>query len=81
MVDMRWELPPDPDRGSWAKWKPMADELKENPGEWALIMEGADYRQMTSARSCFAKYGCRVRIRKQPEDGGWNVWAVYRAGV
>jgi hypothetical protein len=77
MVDMRWESPPDADRKAWARWKPMADALQEHPDKWALVVENADYRKMTSVRSCFSKYGCKVRIRKQPQDGGWNVWAMY----
>ena len=75
--ELKWEQPPDPNRGGWVRWKPMAETLKTHPGEWALIVENGDYRRMTSVRSCMAKYGCKVRIRKQPDNAGWHIWSMY----
>lgn len=35
---VRWEDPPP--HGNRSQWQPVAEALRERPGEWALIAEG-----------------------------------------
>lgn len=39
---MKWEDPPPDARGNRRKWQKEADELRSNPGRWALITECGD---------------------------------------
>ncbi|MET7395583.1 hypothetical protein ABZS66_19045 [Dactylosporangium sp. NPDC005572] len=51
---LRWEEPPDSRKVRAAqradRWRPLADELRARPGEWAVIAEGqVDRRGETHA--------------------------------
>ena len=54
MSIVRWEDPP-PDR---FRWKNIAEELREHPGRWALVMEQTDKGAAANCFNGLAKRGC-----------------------
>lgn len=88
---IRWERPPPPShsggyplgRGK-SRWEPVADELRAQPREWALIAEGpikgANRALATQIRMghlvCFSPAG-DFDAESRREDGILRVWAVF----
>lgn len=58
--DLKWTTPPPSKKGKReTKYQPLIDQLKDKPGEWALVIEG---KTAASARP-FQKAGCEVTTR------------------
>lgn len=59
MSPLRWETPPTSSRGRGRApaIDAVVEELKANPGKWALVREDA----ASNARTPFVKRGCEVR--------------------
>lgn len=74
--DVQWGEPPERTWRGRQFWKPFAEKLAERPGEWGLVSEHLTFAEMSSARSCLHRQGCKIKIRKQPENQGWNLWAM-----
>lgn len=67
-----WSPPPAPARG--ARWKQIAEELAERPGEWACVLRGVSKHESDAGRTGLRKYGVQVAQRKV--DGvGFCLWA------
>lgn len=82
---IRWEPPPaertKPRR--IAQWEGVAADLRERPGEWALIATGVEHAntagQINAARiRCFAPAGA-FEAQRQLVDGEIRVYARYVA--
>lgn len=68
---IRWEEPPVSVNG---RWHEVVEELKRNPGRWALIEEGLTEKYgESSLRASFRRWGCQVKTRRL--EGGTSVWA------
>ena len=60
---VKWELPSEDRRGrpeGTGRWIDIANALKENPGEWALVAEDA---WVQSARQSLLSRGCEITCR------------------
>lgn len=83
-VVLQWTDPPAVKRGQReSKFDPTIESLKENPGNWALVLEDVN---SASAR-IFAKKGCKITTRSTGEadedgksNGRVNVWAMFPDG-
>lgn len=65
MSEVVWEDPPADSRGFGPKrgrWVDLAEELKEHPGKWALVLKDATWRQVNSAYASLKKRGCETRF-------------------
>lgn len=70
---MKWQEPPTPRRSSKYKTKTDLDveELRANPGAWALV---AEKRVGNSARQKYVQRGCEARSYRHP-GGLYDVYA------
>ncbi len=65
MSVLRWEAP-GPVMG---KWQSVVADLQANPGEWAVIDEGAPDRDVRSARNSLKRFGVQVQTRNVDGQG------------
>jgi hypothetical protein len=76
-MTLRWE-DPGPSRGMRQQhdWKAVAEQLKERPGQWALVAEGTDYLTgpVASGWLCLRRFDCETTRRKR-EDGTVALYA------
>jgi hypothetical protein len=87
MSDIEWgELPPDNRGRPDNKWAEIADELRDRPGEWALIAKGVDstiankirtgrYRSMPRGQFEAVSRNSNVANRRA------DIWARYIGGA
>jgi hypothetical protein len=87
MSVVRWEDPPPsrkPGRRLSKYWTAIADALKEHPGQWAVIHEGARQGSLVArvngGRSAFAPAGA-FEAMERPGDGMHRVYARYVGGA
>lgn len=72
---MKWQDPPRSERGPARSQEmdEMADELKRNPGRWALIREGV---AIGSSSAAYKRRGLETAFRQRPGDPGrWDLYA------
>lgn len=80
MSVIRWEEPPHNGRiraeARAAQWQPVADELRQRPGQWAVIEE--NYHSAVAGSMSYVKQGCgpfaprgsfETKSRTLPDDG------------
>lgn len=60
--------------GRPSKWAAKAEQLRANPGRWALLIEGGD--TAGSAGLLRRNYGLEVSARKRP-DGKFDIYACW----
>lgn len=84
---IRWERPPDPvkkaRRGAGRPWAAVAYQLRQRPGQWALIDEDANsrapgvaHRINNAAVSWFAPAGSFLAVQRTV-GGSVCIYAVY----
>lgn len=87
MSDLKWESPPSPqaNRRGQSKWKDIVDQLKQRPGEWAIVAEPAtpERARWTASNLNNGRYppmpkdaGFEIRI-SAPSGGPYRVYARY----
>lgn len=70
---LKWETPEEDNRGrkpGTGRWVEIAEALKSNPGEWALVAED---EWVQSARQSLIPRGCEITCR------GVNISAMGKA--
>lgn len=64
---MEWKEPP---QGTYRKWSKIVDELRANPGSWALIGHMG-----TSAAYRYARtYGLEIRTANRDAENKYDVY-------
>ncbi len=82
MEVIEWSDPPVAVRGPHAtKWKAIADELTERPGQWALVARQAHSSNAAKMLKALSKHGqfevvCR-RDAAKPKAEQWGYWARF----
>ena len=80
MTDIQWETPQDKRLGP--NFYPIAEALKKNPGEWALVMEGlTQTRTKASSTALAIRRGAYKAFKPEghfeAKSSGGKVWARY----
>lgn len=70
---IRWEDPPE--GPPLHRWQACTAQLRERPGEWALVIEGEQSKKYAynSVVKALRRKGCEVRTRSF--EDGVSVWA------
>lgn len=74
---IKWEEPGEETRGrkgGTGRWQKVADMLRENPGEWALVAEN---EWQAGAMAALKKYGCEVTCRGVSHGKAEKIYARY----
>jgi len=70
---LKWQEPPSTPRHNWDS---IAEQLKANPGRWALVAESYSGNKVKAAKA----RGLTVRVSRVPENfGKFDVYAKYDA--
>ena len=82
MNELKWEAPPASNgRGGFQHRNPIADALRQSPGEWALISEGArtanQAAYIKAGKGRFAPRGSFEATSRRREDSRFNIYARY----
>lgn len=73
MVEIKWQNPPSrSSRGT--QYDEIIEELKKNPGRWALVSE--DWKT-SGPPSPFKKAGCEATCRANKSSKTWSLYARY----
>ena len=64
-------------RGRQSKWVVVVDQLKANPGQWALLVPST--KNASTAAYLKQQYGLDATIRKVDDDGNVAIYARYMA--
>lgn len=62
-------------RGRQSKWITVVDQLKANPGQWALLVPST--KNASTAAYLKGQYGLDATIRKVDEDGNVAIYARF----
>lgn len=76
MKTLQWKEPPpaESNRGLHAETREIIDQLKANPGKWALVVESAT---SSGATTRWKKRGCEATIRRAEKVNGKYRYDVY----
>lgn len=79
MSDIEWAEPPtDAKSGRSYGWiKRAVEQLKERPGEWAIV--GRD--QSAAAARHWKSYGVEATVRRDPDTGRYTIYARWPIGA
>lgn len=75
MSDLEWGTPPPVNRGHRrSKYDPIVEALKNNPGKYAMVMEGVN----SASAKVLVQRGCKITTRSLGDGTNRvNVWAMY----
>lgn len=80
MSEIKWQEPPADARGR-DKWGPVADELRAQPGRWALVAEGVSASMSTAFKRgriiAFQPAGSFEAVTRNVVDGRADIYARY----
>lgn len=76
MVELVWQDPPSRRGGIGKDYSRVIDELKANPGRWALVIKDM---KTTAAPAAFRQAKCEATTRRNPDGKTWSVWVRYPA--
>lgn len=75
MTELTWQDPPSRTGGKTRAWEPVVEQLKANPGKWALVAEDWTYSAPPAA---FRQAGCEATARRnKAENGAKKTWSIY----
>lgn len=75
MVELKWQDPPSRSGGKSNDWDLVIEQLKANPGKWALVAADWGYSAPPTA---FRQQGCEATARRNKgQEGEKKTWSVY----
>lgn len=74
MAVLKWQDPPSKQTGTSGNYDADIEELKRNPGRWALIKE--DWKT-SSPPGAFRQNRCEVTTRRNKDGKTWKVYARF----
>ena len=75
MVELKWQDPPSRSgAASGMAWQAVIEELKRNPGRWALV---TDKWKTSVAPAAFRQQGCERTTRKNTDGKTYSVYARF----
>lgn len=77
MVEIKWQNPPSRSRLG-TQYEEIIDELKKNPGRWALITETW---KTSGPPAAFKNADCQATCRANKDTKTWSLYARYPAGL
>lgn len=69
------ELPPSGKGNRTQVLEPIAEALKERPGEWAKVMTGTPRGTLSVYQQRLKKKGCEAVARNTTSPDGGDLWA------
>lgn len=82
MTKLKWEEPSPSRTTNRSKWREIADQLRERPGEWALVAEGFKYSVYATyinkgRLAPFEPSGSFEGTSRKREDGKFDIYARF----